>query len=81
MAARIGARTAMVGCLGEDLNGDSYIRSLSSDGIDCVNVRRDSRAPTGVAQVGTEADTVFIALLNASKIGLAPGVNAALVQQ
>lgn len=51
MAGRIGARTAMVGCLGQDSNGDSYIQSLSGDGIDCASVRRDAGAPTGVAQV------------------------------
>eukprot|EP00752_Nemacystus_decipiens_P005166 g4688.t1 len=54
MAGRIGARTAMVGCLGEDLNGNSYIESLSRDGIDCANIRRDARAPTGVAQICVE---------------------------
>eukprot|EP00903_Cladosiphon_okamuranus_P015212 g14060.t1 len=54
MAGRIGARTAMVGCLGQDSNGDSYIQSLSGDGIDCASVRRDAGAPTGVAQICVE---------------------------
>lgn len=51
MASRIGASTAMVGCLGEDANGESYMQSLAGDGIDCSGVRRDAGAPTGVAQV------------------------------
>lgn len=41
----------MVGCLGEDSNGDSYFQSLSGEGIDCASVRRDAGAATGVAQV------------------------------
>ncbi|SOE94541.1 ribokinase [Burkholderia sp. D7] len=50
-AARIGARVAMVGCIGSDDNGASRLAALEADGIDCSSVETDPSTPTGVAIV------------------------------
>jgi len=47
-AARAGARTTMIGVLGEDELGDRFIEALKSEGIDAGLVRRDPSAGTGV---------------------------------
>ncbi|HET6413872.1 MAG TPA: ribokinase [Anaeromyxobacter sp.] len=50
-AARLGARTAMVGCLGDDAFGAELERVLAADGIDCRAVRKVPGVPTGVALI------------------------------
>lgn len=47
-AARAGARTAMVGCLGTDAWGDRFLDSLAAEDVDAAGVARGSE-PTGVA--------------------------------
>ncbi|CAM9869987.1 unnamed protein product [Hapterophycus canaliculatus] len=54
MARRMGVGVAMVACLGEDTNGASYLQNLSNEGIDCISVRKDATASTGVAQICVE---------------------------
>lgn len=54
MASRMGARVAMVACLGEDSNGASYLDNLSENGVDCCSVRRTPEANTGIAQLCVE---------------------------
>ncbi|HKZ68774.1 MAG TPA: ribokinase [Anaerolineales bacterium] len=48
-AARMGAKTSMVGRLGTDLFGDMFMRSLEKEGIDARHVVRDPEVGTGVA--------------------------------
>ncbi len=50
-AARLGARTAMIGCVGGDAFGGELRRVLAADGIDCRAVREVSGVPTGVALI------------------------------
>lgn len=45
--ALMGARTAWVGALGEDLLASLVLRSLVDDGVDVSLVTRDSQRPTG----------------------------------
>ena len=47
-AARAGAKTALIGCVGEDESGTRYIEALKNEGIDTRGVERSS-TPTGVA--------------------------------
>lgn len=54
MASRMGAKVAMMACLGQDSFGDSYLENLESNGIDCTRVRRTAEAATGVAQLCVE---------------------------
>jgi ribokinase len=49
-AARLGARTAMVGCVGDDDLGSRLLAGLDADGIDRSGVRRVA-GPSGVALI------------------------------
>ncbi len=48
-AARAGARTAMLGVVGQDDHGERFIDVLEGEGIDCRHVRRDRGLGTGMA--------------------------------
>jgi len=50
-AARLGARTAMVGCLGDDAFGAQLRAGLEADGIDCRGVRTAAGVSSGVALI------------------------------
>ena len=50
-AARLGAATAMIGCVGDDAFGAELRRVLAADGIDCRGVRAVAGVPTGVALI------------------------------
>lgn len=55
-AARLGASTAFVGCVGQDGFGDCITARLRADGIDCSGLRRDLSALTGIAFVSYRSD-------------------------
>jgi ribokinase len=50
-AARLGARVAMIGRVGEDANGAMLRAGLEAEGIDCGSLVASSTAPTGVALI------------------------------
>jgi ribokinase len=50
-AARLGARVAMIGCVGNDSNGATLKGSLEAEGIDCTALATSAHAPTGVALI------------------------------
>lgn len=50
-AARLGARVAMIGCVGADPYGDFLTRSLLREGIDCQGVSVAAEVPTGIASI------------------------------
>jgi len=50
-AARLGARVAMVGCVGADPNGERLRAGLVAEGIDCAALETAAHAPTGVALI------------------------------
>jgi ribokinase len=50
-ATRLGASTAMIGCVGDDAFGAELRRVLAADGIDCQGVRAVAGVPTGVALI------------------------------
>jgi len=50
-AARMGAEVTMVGCVGDDAEGDLVLRALAHEGIDEGYVRRDAELPTGRAHI------------------------------
>lgn len=58
-AARLGAATSMVGCVGDDSRGEFLIEGLHLDGIDTAHVTRTS-TPTGVALITVDPDDVSI---------------------
>lgn len=55
-AARLGARVAMVGRVGEDAFGRQLVESLRRDGVDAAHVHADGGAATGVAFIGVDQD-------------------------
>jgi ribokinase len=67
-AARQGASVAMVGCVGEDLDGAQVIAALEHEKIDASLVRRHAELPTGRAHI-TVADD------GANTIVVVPGAN------
>lgn len=71
-AARLGARTAMIGCVGDDAFGGELRRVLAADGIDCRAVRVAAGVPTGVALI--EVDDA-----GRNHIVVVPGGNGLLV--
>jgi ribokinase len=50
-SARLGARTAMIGCLGDDAFGTHLRAGLESDGIDCRGLRTVAGVSSGVALI------------------------------
>lgn len=50
-AARLGARVAMIGCVGADSNGEALRAGLVAEGIDCTALETAAHAPTGVALI------------------------------
>ncbi|MBR3505260.1 MAG: ribokinase [Clostridia bacterium] len=70
-AARLGARTAMVACLGADANGDMYLRALEREGVDTGRVARVESETSGVALI--EVDDA-----GENRIAVVPGANACL---
>ncbi|BDG05433.1 ribokinase [Anaeromyxobacter oryzae] len=70
-AARLGARTAMVGRVGDDAFGRALRAGLEADGIDCAAVRDLRGEATGVALIVVDDD-------GRNGIVVAPGANARL---
>ncbi len=67
-AARAGARTAMVGCVGEDADGRALLSDLAGAGVDAAAVRSLPDVRTGMA-------FVFVAPDGENSIVVAPGAN------
>ncbi|MDB6034310.1 MAG: ribokinase [Verrucomicrobiales bacterium] len=70
-AARLGARVAFAGCVGNDARGTALLRGLKAEGIHTAGATRASKAPTGVALIMVEAG-------GEKQILVAPGANHAL---
>lgn len=68
-AARLGARVAVIGCVGDDADGQAYLQALASEGVDLTRVARSPAAPTGMAAITVAAD-------GANSIVVVPGANA-----
>lgn len=49
--ARLGAETAMIGCLGQDAFGDQLLHGLRAEGIQTDGVKITKEAPTGTAHI------------------------------
>ena len=64
-ASRAGARTAMLGKLGSDTFGDTFLVVLASEGINSTGVTRDSKIGTGVGfpVVTPDGDNSIIIIL------------------
>ncbi|MFD2473457.1 ribokinase [Amycolatopsis silviterrae] len=56
-AARLGASVAVLGCVGQDEDGDEYRQALLAEGVDVTHVRR-SASPTGRAAITVDAEGV-----------------------
>lgn len=67
-AARLGARVAMAGRVGNDPFGEALVAGLARDGVDAAHVLRDPGAPTGVA-------VILVQPQGENSIVLAPGAN------
>ena len=50
-AARLGARTALIDCVGSDNRGRGHIETLAGEGVDVVHISVDARSPTGAAVI------------------------------
>lgn len=69
-AARLGARVAMIGRVGQDVFGQSLVQSLQSYGVDTEHVLR-TEGSSGVALIGVEES-------GANSIVVVPGANGRL---
>lgn len=67
-AARLGARVALIACVGADERGDQLIETLLEEGVDARYICRDQTAETGVALVQVEHG-------GEKQIQVAPGAN------
>jgi ribokinase len=67
VAARFGARVAMVNTLGDDGHGDSYLEHFAAEGIDTSFVRR-APGSSGVAPIWVDAN-------GTNRIIIVPGAN------
>ncbi|XP_055880344.1 ribokinase-like isoform X2 [Biomphalaria glabrata] len=67
-AAKLGAKTALVGKLGEDVFGVQYLSNLLSNNINCEHVQSLKTASTGVA-------SIFVGNDGSNCIVIVPGAN------
>lgn len=70
MAARLGARVAMVGALGDDVYADMTFDNLANQGVDAIHVARVPGS-SGVAPIWVEPD-------GTNRIIVVPGANDAV---
>jgi ribokinase len=68
MASRLGARVAMVNCVGDDIFGEMILENLSREGVDVTSVNRVAGVSSGVAPIWVEAD-------GTNRIIVVPGAN------
>lgn len=63
-AARQGARTSMIGCVGRDLLGDQVLDTLRADQVDTGHILRSEQTQTGVAHIVVDGagDNAIIAV-------------------
>jgi ribokinase len=78
-AARLGARTAFIGCVGEDARGRALVRTLTEERVDVSSVTATSAAPTGAAviQVDSQGQKQILAALGANHRITVDGIAAA----
>lgn len=69
--ARMGGRCSMVGCVGDDADGQALLAALVDEGIDVEHVSIDKERATGAA-------FVFVDPAGENSIVVAPGANAAV---
>jgi ribokinase len=70
-AARLGARVAFVGCVGDDAFGARLVAGFQAEGIDTSHVRRIADTATGIAMIQVDDQ-------GQNSIVLGPGANEAL---
>jgi ribokinase len=71
MAARLGARVVMIGCLGDDDLGDATIANFAQAGVDATAVIRVAGISSGVAPIWVDAE-------GTNRILIVPGANGTL---
>lgn len=71
-AARLGARVAMIGCIGDDDHGRQLCDALQAEGVDVAAVSVDVATPSGVALIVVADD-------GENSIVVAPGANHRLL--
>jgi ribokinase len=67
-AARLGAETRMVGCVGDDEFGRRLLAALRAEGVDADGVRVVAEVPTGLAMIAVDES-------GENLITVAPGAN------
>src|SRR5215210_2605407 len=70
-AARLGARVALIGAVGDDDLGEEALAELAREGVDVAGVLRLEGVATGVAAIVVDA-------AGENQIAVASGANAAL---
>lgn len=70
-AARLGARTALIGRVGADAHGQDLLAALRADGVETAHALRDESAATGTALIN-------VAETGENSIVVAAGANARL---
>lgn len=73
-AARLGARTYMIGSVGRDFMGDSQLANLSADGVVTDHILRQEELKTGVALIYVEKG-------GQNEIMIAPNANEACTRE
>src|SRR5579859_1050097 len=79
-AARLGAITRMVGCVGDDDFGRQLLANLRAEGIDASATRTEPSAPTGLALIAVDeaAENLIIVSPGANHHVGRPDVDAAI---
>ena len=71
-AARLGSKVAMVGKIGNDVNGEMSYNFLRKEGIDCYDLTKTNKSATGIAMIVVSEKT------GNNNIVVIPGANDCL---
>ena len=75
MAAKLGAKTVIVGKVGDDEHGDAYINNLKQQHVDMRHLGKVSGISTGIATIYVESSS------GENMIVIVPGANARVTEE
>lgn len=71
-ASRLGADVTMMGCVGDDIFGNSLLKNLTENGVNTSNIKKVKDVPTGIAVIVVKDGDNFIILDSGANYSITP---------